>query len=554
MTREYIISQLYQLLNNIVSRTLNKEQSFGQTLTLAGDPYVSGKFALALSLLLEHAPERLEEWRAVWPTLIDAPCENWGKYYFLQALLKLQQGGLLERLFTTQQLAKLRVKLNWQEMVEETTWRLTPRFPTNFYGVAFSVARLRFLLGWESVRAAENILQRLLAHYRAHAENGCADETNGQGRFDRYSVLLIAEICQRHLETGLEVADELKEALRQAATLVLAMLNNNGSGFQWGRSIGAYGDSAFNEILAVSARLGVLNARDMAAANAFSLACSDRFLNFWYDAAEQSVNLWFNGRQTDAYRAEHRLVGENISLSVQHLNVHLAWTHLPETAVPASRPPQLALAYTAFREARFARGLYHWHDGQRSFVLPLINGGHRYHDASPYFPVPFSAGMISGVAQGEAALWVPGLRDAAGRVLRPLVWFSSNRYRKIDDGWEIIIEHDALDVVREGDVRVPEPVRDSAYQCRTRYRIAEGSITREDTFTCPAGRAVALEVLTAGYAESTKISLRGYDRVERRASALCTPTGRLAQETIGWREVSTLTTFTVSWQVEYGTN
>ncbi|ASG63507.1 hypothetical protein CEW81_13620 [Kluyvera genomosp. 3] len=62
-----------------------------------------------------------------------------------------------------------------------------------------------------------------------------------------------------------------------------------------GRSIGAYGDSAFNEILAVSARLGLLNSQEQAVASAFSQACTDRFLHFWYDDDEQSVNLWFKG-------------------------------------------------------------------------------------------------------------------------------------------------------------------------------------------------------------------------------------------------------------------
>ncbi|WP_333500673.1 hypothetical protein [Kluyvera genomosp. 2] len=551
MTRARIISRLYQIINSTVTRTLNKQQSFAQTLTLAGDPYISGKFALALSLLLEQSPERCAEWESLWPELVSAPCDNWGKYYFLQALLRLQQQRVLEQVLTAGQLAVLRGKLDWQEMVEETTWQLKSCFPTNFYGVAFSVARLRFLLGWESERASQEILQRLLEHYRAHAENGCCDETRGHGRFDRYSVLLVAEICQRHLETGLPVADWLQASLRQAATLVLSMCTDNGSGFQWGRSIGAYGDSAFNEILAVSARLGLLNAQELAAAGAFSLACSERFLSFWYDPDEQSVNLWFKGRQTDAYRAEHRLVGENISLCVQHLNVQQVWSARAAASASVPRPAQLALTFTAFREARYARGLYQWYDGQRAFVLPLINGARPYHGTSPYFPIPFSEGLFTGVAQGDAPLWVPGIYDERGRVLRPLVWFRGTRQQKTAGGWEIIIEYDGLDVVAKAGEVVQEPLRDAEFGCRTRFLIAPGSVTREDTFTCPPGRSLRIELIAAVYAESTPVRLQGYTQIQRRATTLRSPTGPLAQEIVGSLACAERTEFTVSWQVQY---
>lgn len=39
MKREHIISQLYQVINTTVNRTLNKQKSFGHTLTLDGDPW-----------------------------------------------------------------------------------------------------------------------------------------------------------------------------------------------------------------------------------------------------------------------------------------------------------------------------------------------------------------------------------------------------------------------------------------------------------------------------------------------------------------------------------
>lgn len=42
MLRENIIDKLYDVLDSVVNRTINKEQSFGVVLTLDDDPYASG--------------------------------------------------------------------------------------------------------------------------------------------------------------------------------------------------------------------------------------------------------------------------------------------------------------------------------------------------------------------------------------------------------------------------------------------------------------------------------------------------------------------------------
>ncbi|ASG63506.1 hypothetical protein CEW81_13615 [Kluyvera genomosp. 3] len=67
---------------------------------------------------------------------------------------------------------------------------------------------------------------------------------------------------------------------------------------------------------------------------------------------------------------------------------------------------------------------------------------------------------MTGVAQGDAPLWVPGIYDQHGRVLRPLVWFRDCRHQKTAEGWEIVVECDALDVVFEEGDSVQEPQRD----------------------------------------------------------------------------------------------
>lgn len=550
MKREHVIHDIYQHLATIVSRTLRGESSFGHQLTLKGDPYASGKFALALAMLIEKSGTTQAEWADAWPELIAAPCENWGKYYFLKALVKLNALGRLHTLFSQEQLNQLKNKLLWQEMVEEDTWQLNERFPTNFYGVAFSVARFRYLLGWESAYASQEILTRLCEHYRSHSSNGFSDETEGKGRYDRYSVLLIAEICQRHLETGLMVPDELKMALRQAATLVLSVLTEDGGGFLWGRSIGAYGDSAFNEILAVSQQLGLLNAQERQVAETFSLACSERFLGFWIDHDEQSVNLWFNGRRTDAYRAEHRLVGENISLCVQHLYVQQVWAGGRDRAVQRLNTP-LQLAFTSFCKGDYIRGLFHWHDGERSFALPLINGDKGYHASSPYCPIPFCAGLLSGVADEEGPLWVPVIRDSDNRMLSPLVWFTECTQRQTENGWEIIIHNDAMDVIAVNGTVSLLPARESAIRSRTRYLIEKGCITREDTFFNDSKRTLHVSITGAVFSDDMSVEFTGYAQTSKTPTSLCSPYGPLQSAFVARQEIAESDCFKVSWRVCY---
>jgi len=48
-------------------------------------------------------------------------------------------------------------------------------------------------------------------------------------------------------------------------------------------------------------------------------------------------------------------------------------------------------------------------DGDRVIGLPLINGAGGLHMTSPYFPIPFSPGMLAGVPNGLAPLMTPRL-------------------------------------------------------------------------------------------------------------------------------------------------
>jgi len=81
--------------------------------------------------------------------------ETWGVYYYLLALHKLKSAGLLDAAVSAPTLAKLRLQLDWRRFVSQPDYKLI-NLPANYYGVAFSVARLRTLLGWEDEAQAGN--------------------------------------------------------------------------------------------------------------------------------------------------------------------------------------------------------------------------------------------------------------------------------------------------------------------------------------------------------------------------------------------------------------
>ena len=501
MTHNDIIQRMAERMTHLINSWQQKQSVRGYPLDNADDPFLSGKVALACATVITGGKRQdasfLTEYRDILQSLVGRASKTWGRYYFLLALYKLKQHSELSHWFTDSQLAQLQASLNWDELIYLPGYTLSPDYPANYYGVAFSIARLRYLLGWESDEHYQHILNRLLAHYRIHSTTGFSDETDGEGRFDRYSILLAAELTVRHIETSLPVPDVIRSSLANAVTLVLSLLNKNGSGFCWGRSIGAYGDSAFMEILTAGYRAGLLNDTQQQAAKAFMFACSERFETFWFDREHQSVNLWFDGRRTDGYRGIHRLLGENMSLMYQHIYTHQMWedTEINPAASPASEEtPALSVQYFAFTPDEPVRGLVVMRDNDRVLTLPLVNGAEQYYCQSPYYPLPFSEGLIAGSADSALPVLLPLLKTRSGEQLLPLLHFDNLSFNQEGEVFDIHFRCKSLVSVSGEYHPQPQPTQLPAYTCDTRYRFRPGSIERRDTFHFLAKDALSLSL------------------------------------------------------------
>ena len=130
----------------------------------SGDKFFPGKIAIALSYLLLNTPESdprfqqyLDGYREIADLTLNIENNTWGIYYYVSALNKLKDAGLLERAVRPETLAQLKKQLDWRTFVTEPDYKLMD-LPTNYYGVAFSIAGLRTLLGWDDAKPSERFL------------------------------------------------------------------------------------------------------------------------------------------------------------------------------------------------------------------------------------------------------------------------------------------------------------------------------------------------------------------------------------------------------------
>jgi len=544
------------------------------------DKFLPGKIALTFADLIAALPagdariaKYVADFRRVAELTIDDVNDSWGIYYYLSALTTLNRAGQLKAALQPLTLAKLRVRLDWRTFVDRDSYTLIDH-PNNYYCVAFAIARLRQQLGWEDGEGAQRLYAAMTAHYLEYSgDHGFADETEGEGRFDRYSVLLAGEIAQRFLETGGTPPAEVIAWLRKSVAVMLPRLNPRGEGFEYGRSLGPYGETSIIEVLTAAANLKLLSEQEQALAYAFASRAAQRYAEFWLDADTGSVNLWDKGRRTDQYRGKFRILGENFSLGHQYAYTNAAWNRLGWRDRAPMKDFERALTKLPARTTTwFARGDYDrmlltLREGGRVISLPLINGGASQHMNVPYFPVPFSPGMLDGIADGTEPILVPRFELGDGAVLMPLAYFRDVAVS--ERGKRTEVRYRQLELDRMG-ARAPRP--DDRLTVTTTYVFEPGLITRTDVYTPKApvelknislafgshsGAAVTRGLTTRfGQGAISEFSVQGLDSCEsadaRQDNRYHTAQGALRTKVLCSKPAFTLREpLTLRWQLRY---
>ena len=280
---------------------------------------------------------------------------------------------------------------------------------------------------------------------------------------------------------------------------MLLRLNAEGEGFEYGRSLGPYADTSMVEVLTAAAAAGILTPQEKELAYAFVCRVARRYVTFWMNNETGSVDLWDQGRRTDAYRGKFRILGENFSLAHQFLYTNAAWNKLgykdkpPMADFDAAVDRLPARTVTWFARGAYDRMLLTIRDKGHVIGLPLINGAHDQHMHNPYFPIPYSDDMLSSVADGDAPLLIPRFTLADGSVLQPLAYFQNVKVSQ--DGDKTIVTYSEPQMDRMGK---NDPVPDGRLSVAVTYVFSPGRITRTDTYT-PKG-SVALSGATMEFA------------------------------------------------------
>lgn len=436
--------------------------------------------------------------------------ETWGIMTGISGLYRLQTEGLLEKVVDEETLIHLKKSLDWRTFIDVDNHYALIHKPTNYYGVAFGIARYRELLGWESENHSECLLDRFLEHIRKYSgELSFMDETPGEGRFDRYSILVPSELTALLLNTGMEVPDGIRTMLKKSVHIFLQLANENGSGFAYGRSIGAYGDTAALEVFAAAARLGgILTEEELEIAYGYSIRIMKNLAVFWYDKDMDSINMWEYGRKTDNYRNKNRILGENISICMQVLGAYENWktAGFDNREICSDYVQKLAelkaYTYVPFAENEYKRGLVIVRDDKQIWSLPLINGGRKYYNKDAYMPVPFQNFVLQGVPECSHYQLVPQIITESEAVYVPLAYTTDIIPQITEKGMIITCKYSNLCCISDDSF----PQKAEGFSDVVKYAFGKNYMRREDTITIDAQekiKEVRLVLLT--YSEEPKI-------------------------------------------------
>lgn len=418
--------------------------------------------------------------------------QTWGIAFYLEGLFRLHRYRLLERVMDRETLERLQRKLDCHSFVDARKQALLPNYPSNYYGVAFMIAKYRERLGWGNADCGSGLfLDRLTEHIRkCSGERLYMDDSDGRGRYDRYTLVIAGEMCMRFADISEPVPELYRAMLRKASEIVMQMANTRGNGISYGRSLGAHGDTAVLEVLPIAASLGLLSDEEMRVAHGYSLKVAQKYRRFWIDPDTGLVNMWDKGRKIDPYRGKERLLNEDLDMCLKLIKAGEYWSKLGLGGAASSSDYDQQLermdkfTYFAFEEGTYSRGLAVVRDRHHVIQLPLI-GGH--YQETPYLPIPSENRMLmtSPKTKQPALAPVVVLRD--GSRLMPVEYMRQIDHEQHPGEFHVRYRQDAVCLLGEG----VEPRPDKRMRSETHYTFREGTIEREDRLYPQAGLDIA---------------------------------------------------------------
>lgn len=471
----------YKVKENGVDLTIDGIPAYNSKAQFVGGILINTSCYTALELLKDE--ESLDTLGEIIRMAAPMEMRTWGILNALIGLYRLHRKDLLHKVVDSETQELLLKSLDWRTFVDEEKHYALINKPTNYYGVAFGIARYRELLGWEPVYHSKYLLERFIEHIdRYSGDLEFMDETPGEGRFDRYTMVAPGEVTALLMNTGMEVPEKIHTMLRKSCNIILQLANEAGDGCPYGRSSGVYGDTAVLEALSAAAGLGTIYTEtERKMAYGYSTSIMKKIANFWYDQETEAFNLWDKGRKTDSYRNKNRILSESLNLCMHVISCYEHWKNANLEQFEGYNEYSKTLedlkpySFVTFAEENYIRSLAIIRDGKHVWSLPFVSGGQKYYNKDPYLQIPSQNRVLESVPEGTHRQLIPQLILNNGSVYMPLVYTSKINPIIEANQMKICCEYEGLCCMDDNDPRILENSK-----AIVTYTFEKNKICRED--------------------------------------------------------------------------
>jgi hypothetical protein len=290
--------------------------------------------------------------------------------------------------------------------------------PENYLGVAARIASVSYQLGLLKDRALlDGVITRAA---RPFAGGGLyADDAPPTGRFDRYSNEYVRFVWNAAEDAGRrDVLEALRPSLKAQMRLWWGLIEPDGYGYAWGRSLGVVSYLDTLEIVAFLARNPEFRPAPLAElAAAYYQAW--RWLRRDYDVKTHKLSVFAFGRGNYSYISPDREWQQTTGFFGKAALAHMLFTEALAKENVKQFPSEIARADLArfefFRRGERQAGVWLVRQGALRFTLPLTTGTKP--GVADYLPAPHGLpGFAAPVEQVYPSL-VPFVELADGRVL-----------------------------------------------------------------------------------------------------------------------------------------
>lgn len=443
--------------------------------------------------VMRQEGEDFERWigmtREIISENIVKPLNTFGILEFLSGMVALKEIGLYERIVSSDVDMIMRKKLHWNVFINPETLEFSVPRAKNYYGVAIRIALLRERLGFDDVPYSKDLLERFFEKVPVNRDGSVyMDETDGQGRYDKYSLSIASELAELYIQFDRPLPDKVKQMLMHAIEIHLMTADEQGNGCLYGRSIGGNATGTILEVLPLALYFNEVD--DKALIHSLIYQAGRRMIEFWFSSKREIFNLWDDGRQTDDYRGKHRILEVNLDLSLKMIRAQKfmeksGWAEKKPLDRKAISEHLLALPkmnYISFDDGKYDRGLAIYRGHKGVMMLPFISGGKNYYSHSQYMPIPYSYGLVAGSANRHALPLVSRIRFESGVVMAPIVFGDHIKVIAKGDEMHISCQYDELCIIGNGST---DPLGIKGIKDTVSYCLNEEGIERIDTFSIP---------------------------------------------------------------------